>query len=202
MKTRFALLRPLCFNALVAVATSVLLSADITQAAPIQMPRGDVAFELVGQVLNPSPTTSMQYGFLSQINGLALDSIFSASPHGESTALFSFFTDAANTQVINDGQLRIVNRTGITTIYNDPSHGDFSNPDSFRDGTPIVTAALKQQVILDTFEGTFTATNINTVISASPFTLGNDQFQLAQSGEQFRISINGRTTTTPHRQAS
>jgi hypothetical protein len=197
MKARFALLRPFCLNALVTVATSILLSAGITQAAPIHTRRGDVAFELVGQVLNPSATTSMQYGFLSQIYGINLDSIFSASPHGESTALFTFFTDGANTQVINDGQLRIVNRTGITTIYNDPSHGDFSNPDSFRDGTPILTAALKQQVILDTFEGTFTATNINTVTSASPFTIGNDQFQLAERGEQFRTSINGRATPAP-----
>jgi len=139
----------------------------------------------------------MQYGFLSQINGIDLDSIFSASPHGESTALFTFFTDAANTQVINDGQLRIVNRTGITTIYDDPSHADFSNPDSFRDGTPILTAALRQQVILDTSEGTFTATNLNTVTSTSPFAIGNNQFQLSETGEQFRTSINGRTTPTP-----
>jgi len=197
MRARFELLRPYYLIALATLATSTLMEAGIAQAAPIHTLQGDVAFELIGQVLNPLPTTSMQYGFLSQINGLALDSIFSASPHGESTALFTFVTEAANSQVINDGQLRIVNRTGVTTIYHDLSHGDFSNPDSFKDGTPILTAALKQQVILDTFEGTFTTTNINTVTSASPFTIGNDQFQLAETGEQFRTSINGRTIPTP-----
>jgi hypothetical protein len=193
---RFSLLRPFCLIALLTLATSLLMNTGIAQAAIIT-PVGDVAFELVGQVLNPSPSTSMQYGFLSQINGIDLDVIFSGSPHGESTSLFSFFTEAANTQVINDGQLRIVNRTGTTTIYSDSSHGDFSNPDSFRDGTPILTAALKQQVILDTFEGTFTATNINTVTSATPFTIGDDRFQLAETGEQFRTSINGRGNATP-----
>jgi hypothetical protein len=194
--TKFSLLKFFRLIALSTLVTGIVLNAGIAQAATIHTPEGDVPFELVGQaVLNPSP---MQYGFLSQINGIELDSIFSGSPHGESTALFSFFTDAANTQVINNGQLRIVNRVGTTTIYSDPSHGDFANPDSFRDGTPILTAALKQQVILDTFTGTFTATNINTVTSATPFTLGGDQLQLAERGEQFRTSINGRTdSTTP-----
>lgn len=175
-------------------AASVYPESD---GAPKTARRCDVAFELIGQVRNPSPTTSMQYGFLSRINGIDLDLIFSASPHSESTALFTIFTEATNTQVINNGQLRIVNRTGTTTIYFDPSHGDFSNPDSFRDGTPILTATLKQQVILDTFEGTFTATNINTVTSATPFTVGDDRFQVAKTGDQFRTSINGRGNTTP-----
>jgi hypothetical protein len=196
MKTSFALLRTCCLSALVTVVTSIPLSARVIQAATIHTPVGNVAFELVGQVLNPSPATSMQYGFLSQINGIDLDSIYSASPHGESTALFTFFTDAANTQVINDGQLRIVNRTGLTTIYLDPSHGDFSNVDSFKDGTPILTATLQQQVILDTFAGTFTATNMNAVTSATPFTLGDDSFQLAEIGQQFRTSISGRGNST------
>jgi hypothetical protein len=192
----FSLLTNFRLIAVSTLAASMLLNAGSTPAATIHTPEGDVPFELVGQaVLNPSP---MQYGFLSQIYGIELDSIFSGSPHDASTALFSFFTEAANTQVINNGQLRIVNRVGTTTIYSDPSHGDFANRDSFRDGTPILTAALKQQVILDTFTGTFTATNINTVTSATPFTLGGDQLQLAERGEQFRTSINGRTdSTTP-----
>jgi hypothetical protein len=197
--TKFSLLTLFHVVALSTLATNIVVNAGSAQAATIRTPEGDVPFELVGQVLNPTPTTSMQYGFLSQIYGIDLDSIFSGSPHGASTALFSLFTEAANTQVINNGELRVVNRVGTTTIYFDPSHGDFSNPDSFRDGTPILTAALKQQVILDTFAGTFTATNINTVTSTTPFTLGNDQFQLAEVGEQFRTSINGRgnATSTP-----
>jgi hypothetical protein len=55
--------------------------------------------------------------------------------------------------VISNGRLRIVNRTGTTTIYFDESpNGDFGNRDSFRDGTPVMTMAYRQQVILDTGE--------------------------------------------------
>jgi hypothetical protein len=106
----------------------------------------------------------------------------------------SFFTVAANTQVINNGNLRIVNRTGTTTIYYDPTHGDFSNPDSFRDGIPLFVMSLRQQVILDLVEGTFTATNINRVVSVAPITVGG--VPIVNEGDQFRTSINGRTNVS------
>ena len=164
-------------------------------ASKVRTPEGDVALELVGQVMNPSPTTSNQYGYLSLVNGV--DKTFNSGPQNETTARFTLFTEAVTTRVINNGALRIVNRTGTTTIYIHDTPGDFTNPNSFRDGTPVLTATLRQQVILDTVEGTFTATNINTVTSATTFADGDDEVQLGKAGDQFRTSINGRTNTTP-----
>jgi len=90
----------------------------------------------VGQVTNfppagaGQPATSQQYGYLSLINGLGADLIFTtANPtlQNETTARFTFFTDAVTERVISNGRLRIVNRIGTTTIYLDETpDGDFS----------------------------------------------------------------------------
>ncbi|HKZ81025.1 MAG TPA: hypothetical protein VJ124_22325 [Pyrinomonadaceae bacterium] len=177
---------------LIGVMTLVTSTTVRGQGPSIQPPVGDVAYEIVGQVRNPTMTTSNQYGYLSNINGLSLDQIFSSTPHNETQALFTFFTEAENSQVINNGNLRVVNRTGTTTIYSDATHGDFADENSFRDGTPILIMSLRQQVILDLVEGTFTATNVNSVTYVAPI-LG---VRLAKIGDQFRTSINGRGNTT------
>ena len=186
----------------VPVALALLIAASVSafaqgEGAPkIKTPQGDIALELIGQVMNvPMTPTSNQYGYLSSVDGI--DSVFTATPHNETTALFTFFTVATTTQVINNGNLRIVDRTGTTTIYLDESpNGNFSDPSTFSDGTPIMTMSLKQQVILDVVENTFTTVNINTVTSASSFSVGDSKFRLGQTGDQFRTYIGGRANTT------
>ena len=135
----------------------------------------DLTLELVGQVQNSapgvSPATSIQYGYLSYLHELP---IFKAEPQNESTALFSFYTDTTTSRVFNTGSIRVVNREGTLTVYSDPAaNGSFASPDSFRDGTPVLVAGLRQQVILDTTTGAFTAQNLNTIISTSPLVRGD-----------------------------
>ena len=136
--------------------------------------------ELVGQVLNvPMTPISNQYGYLSFIDGI--DPVFTSTPHDETTTSFSFNTAATTTQVINNGQLRIVDRTGSTTIYlDDVPNGDFAVPNTFADGTPVLTMSLRQQVILDLFENTFTTVNINTVTSVNAFAMNEQRFPFGQ----------------------
>ena len=55
---------------------------DVRVFPPLTTPIGDIAFEVVGQVTNPSPTTSNQYGYLSLINGLSAAQIFTTQPGG------------------------------------------------------------------------------------------------------------------------
>jgi hypothetical protein len=165
-------------------------------------PIGDIAFEVVGQVTNPSSTTSKQYGYLTLINGLSADQIFtSADPtmQNEATALFTFFTDAITERVIANGRLRIINRTGTTTIYFDSTpDGTFANRDSFSDGVPVLTFNYRQQVILDTgdteggtFGGTFTVVNLNTVTEVQPFEIGGERLRLGKKRDQFRVFYSG-----------
>jgi hypothetical protein len=115
----------------------------------------DVSMEVVGAVFNASPSASIQYGYLSFVNGL--DNVFSGSPQSETTALLTFFSDTQTVRVINNGPLRVVNRVGTFTIFLDNApNGDFSTPDSFRDGTPVMTGSLRHQVVLNTTTNTFT----------------------------------------------
>ena len=169
---------------------------DRTPILTLKVSKGDIALEIVGQVQNvPATPLSNQYGYVSAISGI--DSVFSSSTHNEGTALFTFYTEAHTDSVINNGKLRIVDRTGTTTIYFDEApNGNFNDPNTFRDGRPILTMTLKQQVILDVVEGTFTTVNVNAVNEASSFLIGGDKFQLGGEHDQFRTLINGRTNDT------
>jgi hypothetical protein len=173
---------------------------DVRVIRPLTTPIGDIAFEVVGQVTNLPPTTTNQYGYLSLINGLSAGQIF-ATPNpaaqNETTALFTFFTDAVTERVIVNGRLRIINRTGTTTIYFDETpDGNFANPDSFRDGTPIVVTDYRQQVILDTGDdGTFTVMNLLTIVSTEPFEIGGERFRLGKTGDHFRQFYSGAPPT-------
>jgi hypothetical protein len=99
--------------------------------------------------------------------------------------------------VITNGDLRIVDRTGSTTIYLDEvPNGDFTVPSTFADGTPVLTMSLRQQVILDLVENTFTTVNVNTVRSVSAFDVNGQRLRLGQVGDQFRTFISGRGNST------
>jgi hypothetical protein len=159
----------------------------------------DVSLELVGQVINSpagvSPATSIQFGYVAYLHGLP---IFNSGPENESTARLTFFTDTTTLRVTNNGPLRIVSREGTVTLYDDPSaNGSFAGPDSFRDGTPILLASLRQQVILNTLTGAFTALNVNKITRTTRFTAGSGEVQLGKVGGQFRTIISGQLNATP-----
>ncbi len=156
----------------------------------------DVAIELIGQVTNPLPTTAFQCGYLSYINGTD-GPIFSGTPQNETTTLFTFYSDNVTTRVINNGPLRIINREeGTFTIYFDGTpNGNFSNPDTFRDGQPVLTASLRHQVIIDTITGAFTATFTLTVTSNSPFDFNGRALRMGKVGDKLRLTFQGHTNS-------
>src|SRR5258708_32307978 len=132
---------------------------------------GAVAFEIVGEVNNSAPgvvpATSEIFGYLSKVDGI--DQVFTDSDpthQNESTALITFDTDATTIRVTPHGPFRIIDRDGTTTMYlnNGPSH--FSDPSTFRQGTPFQVSSFHQQVIVDTVESTFTVVNTNTKLPA------------------------------------
>src|ERR1700757_5292849 len=127
------------------------------------------ALEFGGQ-FNNTPTTSQQFGYVSSITGLS--PIFSSTtPQNETTALFTFVTNATTDRVISNGPLRIVNRTGTTTIYLNNAPSDFSNPASFSQGTPIQVSTYRQTVLVNNANNTFVSTNVHTITSLEIFTL-------------------------------
>lgn len=171
----------------------------------------EAMFEFVGQVKNlPAaapglPATSVQYGYLSHIQGLTDDEIYTTGvPQNEASAHFTFYNDSVTEKITNHGSLRIVIRQGTTTIYYNPlPHGDLTtpNPDSFREGTPILTTTWRHQVIFDTNAspdptapartGLFFVTWWHTITSATPVQLGDHKLLLGLVGGKFMQNLVG-----------
>jgi len=153
-----------------------------------------LSFELVGQFQNspPSvtPATHIHYGYLSYIRGL---SAFTDATQDETTALFTFFADAATVRVITNGPLRVITRAGTLTIYLDHStNGSFANPETFRDGTPVLVARFRQQVVSNTVTNSFTTFHQNTITSTRVFPTDRGKVQLGEIGETFKAHLSGQ----------
>lgn len=170
-------------------------SHDELQRAPVRQIRA-LSLEFVGQFQNSppgvTPATHSHYGYLSYIRGL---SVFTGAVQNETTALFTFSSDAATPRVIANGPLRIVTRVGRLTIYRDPStNGDFAKPATFRNGTPVLVAQLRQQVVTDTVTGSFTTFHQNTIVSTRRFPGGRGNVQLGRVGGTFKTYFSGHLT--------
>ncbi len=179
---------------LAALALGLARGDDRPGVKQLQVVEGQVIQELVGQVINATPTTSTQFGYYTFIQGL--DTLFAAAPENESTALFTFYRETENLRVAVNGPLRIISRDGTTTVYwNQAAGANFANPDSFRAGTPIQTSDLRQQVIVDTLTQTFTVVNQETITSTTVFVVNGNQYRLGKVGDVLRTTKNGHLNT-------
>ena len=154
----------------------------------------NLSLELVGQFQNSppgvTPVTHNHYGYLSYIQGLT---VFAHAPQDETTALFTFFADATTLRVIANGPLRVITRVGTLTIYLDRStNSSFANPETFRDGTPVLVARFRQQVVSNTVTNSFTTFHQNTITSTRPFLANRGSVQLSDVGETFKTSFSGQ----------
>jgi hypothetical protein len=178
-----------------AVLAATLVGTAVAPASPGTHGSGDNdgGLELIGAVLNAG-TSSAQYGYISTLNGVP--GIFGGAQQNETTALLTFYCDTTTVRVINNGPLRIVNREGTLRVFLDEKpNGDFAVPDSFRDGTPVMTAALRHQVILDTTTNQFTTVFVNTVTQSARFSLGGRPIELGKQGQTFRMIVLGRPSS-------
>jgi hypothetical protein len=182
--------------ALMASTGAIAFSSEGERAErPVRQIRG-LSLELVGQFQNSppgvTPVTHVHYGYLSYVRGL---SAFRGAAQNESTALFTFYADAATPRVIPNGPLRIVTRVGRLTVYRDAStNGDFGRPASFRDGTPVLVAQFRQQVVTNTVTGSFTSFQQNTIVSTRRFAAGRGSVQLGRVGQSFPTFFGGHAT--------
>ena len=178
-----------------ALAATLVFSPGFTtaqQADSLQHVTFDedvVSLEFIGNVNNSGPNSN-QFGYFSFVSQLPA---FNATPETAATANFTFYTEAVNQRVTTNGTLRIVDRTGTTTVYLTSTPASFADPQSFRSGTPIQTSTLHQQVILDTTTGDFSVVNINLVTDVSTFFLSGQQYQLGKVGNRFRTLLRGKT---------
>jgi hypothetical protein len=113
----------------------------------------------------------------------------------ELTALLTFYNDTATERVINSGPIRVVDRTGTGAIYFGSGNNDFSNPTSFKSGTPVQVYSLRHQVVIDTSTGYFTTTFEITVTSAKTFQIDGKMYRLSHPGSVYRLNVCGKLTT-------
>jgi hypothetical protein len=177
------------------VAGAFVLSMGLNAFAQITIPISEeqVLYEVIGE-FNNSGLASQQFGYFADITGL--NNVFgSTTTKNETTALFTFVTNAMTFQVVNNGPFRIVDRTGTTTVYLNSGPSDFSNSATFSQGTPIQVSTYRQQVILNTLTNTFVTVHTNTITSVETFTLNGIDYRLGQLGKSFRTNYSGQSNT-------
>ena len=181
-------------SSLLAAAMLVFTSAFVTaqdgdNIQHVTFDEDVVALEYIGNV-NNSGANSNQFGYLNFVSQLPA---FNGTPESAATANFTFYTEAVTQRVTTNGTLRIVDRTGSTTVYLTSSPASFADPESFRSGMPIQTSTVRQQVILDTTTGDFSVVNVNTVTDVAVFSLSGQLYQLGKVGNRFRTLLRGKT---------
>lgn len=178
---------------ILALFVGVLASVSGSVAAKETNAPNQISAELIGQVLNASPKVSAQYGYVSYLSGIDTSAI--TAPGGvlsEQSALLTFYSDTATERVLNNGPMRAIDRSGEVTIYlNTTPTGNFSDPESFRQGVAVMKATLRHQVVLNTLTNAFTAHFDCTVNSSEPFTLNGKTYRLNKPGEPFEITFSG-----------
>ena len=179
----------LCLAAVLVLITAGVASAQVT----IPITEEQVLYEMIGE-FNNSGSASLQFGYFADITGL--DNVFSStSTKNETTALFTFVTNATTVQVVNNGPFRIVDRTGTTTIYLSSGPSDFTNPATFSQGTPIQVSDYRQQVIINTLTNAFVTVHTNTITDVETFTLNGVAYRLGQLQKSFRTNYSGQINT-------
>lgn len=170
----------------------VMLLLPTVQSNAGERPESLIAYEIVGQVLNTSAQQSLQYGYLNFVQGI--EQISTGETLSEATALLTFYNDTATERVINNGPIRVVDRTGAGALYLDSGGADFSSPDSFRKGRPVQSYSLRHQVVIDTSTGYFTTTFQITITSAKIFEIDGKMYRLGRPGGVYQITVFGRLT--------
>jgi hypothetical protein len=156
-----------------------------------------ITAEVVAQAFNQA-NLSAQFGYFNYIRGLDGTSI-AAGELSEGTAYFTFYNHTVVERVINNGPMRTIDRSGEMIIYYNPTpNGSFTNPETFRSGTPVVVATLRHQVIVNTETGAFTTLADLIIIRSERFSLNGQTYRLGKVGDDYALSFVGKTGPIPY----
>jgi hypothetical protein len=111
-------------------------------------PLGERSFSLVGRSAVGSDAIAF-YGYLSAVVGLDDEQVFTALPHTEQTARFTFTAELDEVEIANRADLRTTSGTGSLRIYFNAAGGkSWSDPDSFWRGQLVAEYSLMAEEIL------------------------------------------------------
>jgi len=153
---------------------------------------------LIGQVSNPTPALSFQYGYLNYVKGLDPATLAAGSEINERTAFLTFYSHTMTQRVTNNGPMRVIDRVGQLGIYFDTApNGDFGRLPTFQDGEQVLGAEQHHQVVIDTLTGAFTANFDLTIVWSKRFSLKGADYQLGGPGEHFAMTVFGHLNQQP-----
>ncbi|MHB8627796.1 MAG: hypothetical protein ACYDBJ_13080 [Aggregatilineales bacterium] len=173
---------------LAAVAGVDVVQGQATPATQLGSAPGSTGFEFVGQI-DQNGVALSGYGYLTHLNGLSDDQLFTTPGLTTSTEATARFTFTATGQLTGRYVLQNLITTDSTllmTIYfNDKAGANFNHPDSFAGGVPIASLSVCFQHILDVTSpntGAVVGSGDVTQTKVTPFTLNGQTYQLGSVG--------------------
>jgi hypothetical protein len=120
--------------------------------------------------------------------------------HNEATAHFTFASTAtASARSVID-TIFVLNGTGSSTIYyNQSPAGDFADPTTFAEGSPIATTEERWQNIISVqAPDTAISTTLNqlTVTGVTPFAIDETSYQFGHPGLVLQLTYIGEAKRT------
>lgn len=162
---------------------------------------GQEAWHFVGRI-DQDGTDFTAYGYLTAVDGAKTDTLFTGTDRNENTAVLSVVMKSKTATRSKLNNVTVVDVMGSATVYADdtPSRS-FDNPDSFAEGTAVLTADLNGQNILNIDpenrdKGVAAATAQLRQTKASKFTLGGSSHQLGRVGLTSRLAVSGEGIRT------
>lgn len=161
-----------------------------------------VAWRYVGRI-DQEGLNFTAYGFLTQIEGLDDTALFTEpGDRSENTARFSvvFESEEASRSRLNN--VTVVDVTGTGTVYlNENPDRRFGEPATFSEGTPVATATMTGQNILNIDpenrdKGVAAATAEWQQTDAPRFELAGEEYQLGREGLTQRLTVSGQGVRT------
>jgi hypothetical protein len=158
-------------------------------------PLGTTDRRQIFQVLiNQRTGEAIAFGYFNYIHGLDEKELYlEDSRKPESKAFVSLFIEARITRVHRDGPLIVYEAKGHSTIFFDSTpDGDFSDPETFRNGTPIATGEENNTFTLDRETGIGTGDVRLRQTAAWPFQFKGELIQFGEVGNH-NVSWRGKT---------
>jgi hypothetical protein len=187
-------------------AGPVSLSADAAAASTIEIgvpPTGENAWEIVGRV-NQDGANFDGYGYLGHIHGIADNLLFlPGTPllnRNESNARFTYRSNTTLTARYVISNVFVIDSTGSFVIYyNSSPYGDFEDPSSFDDGTPVYVATIRAHDVLNVQAPNLGIANGVAELSqstATEFTLSGQPYRLGRADLRERLAFTGQGIRT------
>lgn len=163
----------------------------IVSIAPIGTISRRQTFQLL---LHERSGRAILFGYFNYIHGLDEEKLYvEDSRQGESKAFFTLYLEAQVTRVHDDGPLLVYEARGVSTVYfHDTPDGDFSDPNTFRNGIPIAMGLENSVYTFDPDTGLGIGDVRLRQFQAWPFEFNGELIQFGAVGNQ-NVAWRGKT---------